>query len=165
MFVCRGAFRMNANGKILDIWVLYGCEHCDRTKKLSVLERTPLRRVPPPLLAAAENNDAVVAHQIARDIALLRRNSARLAGPDRWQMSPPTSRALRSANATVIDLDFPDPLLVPILSLTADLLQISTSKLSRLVAGGRVIVSGSAKLPGVRLWSQARIFVAASRTA
>lgn len=164
MFACRDAFRMNANGKNLDIWVLYRCEVCDRTKKLSVLERTPVRRVPPQLLAAAEINDAAVAHRFARDIALLRRNSARLAEPDRWHMSPTISRALASPNATVIDLDFPDPLLVPILSLTADLFQISSSELSRLVTHGRIAVSGSAKMPGVRLWSHARILVAGRST-
>jgi hypothetical protein len=39
----EGRFRVNANGKLLDVWLLVRCVSCDRTSKLAVHERTPVR--------------------------------------------------------------------------------------------------------------------------
>ena len=36
-----GRFRVNANGKLLDVWLLVRCVSCDRTSKLTVRERAP----------------------------------------------------------------------------------------------------------------------------
>jgi hypothetical protein len=38
-----GKFRVNANGKLLDVWLLVRCVSCDRTSKLTVRERAPVR--------------------------------------------------------------------------------------------------------------------------
>jgi Protein of unknown function (DUF1062) len=40
----EGRFRVNANGKLLDVWLLVRCVSCDRTSKLTVHERAPARR-------------------------------------------------------------------------------------------------------------------------
>jgi len=42
-----GKFRVNANGKLLDVWLLVRCVSCHRTSKLTVHERTPVRSLDP----------------------------------------------------------------------------------------------------------------------
>jgi len=38
-----GKFRVNANGKLLDVWMLICCELCGRTSKIPVYERIHVR--------------------------------------------------------------------------------------------------------------------------
>jgi len=45
-----GKFRVNANGKLLDIWLLVDCVSCDRTSKITVDDRVPVRYLDPILL-------------------------------------------------------------------------------------------------------------------
>src|SRR5258708_7022324 len=72
-FVCSERFRANSNGKAVDIWLIYKCSRCDATKNITVVERTPVRKVPVDLLSAAEANDAPTARRLARDVGLIRR--------------------------------------------------------------------------------------------
>ena len=39
----EGRFRVNANGNLLDVWLLVSCVSCDRTGKLTVHERVSAR--------------------------------------------------------------------------------------------------------------------------
>jgi hypothetical protein len=43
----EGRFRVNANGKLPDVWPLVRCVSCNRTSKLTVHERTPARSFDP----------------------------------------------------------------------------------------------------------------------
>ncbi|MEU3454940.1 DUF1062 domain-containing protein [Micromonospora sp. NPDC006766] len=42
-----GKFRVIANGELLDIWPLVACIACDRTSKITVQDRVPVRRLDP----------------------------------------------------------------------------------------------------------------------
>ena len=58
-----GKIRVNANGKLLDVWLLIGCARCDRTSKIPVHERVHVQALDHGLLLGYENNDpAVVRH-------------------------------------------------------------------------------------------------------
>lgn len=58
-----GKIRVNANGKLLDVWLLIGCARCDRTSKIPVHERVHVQALDHELLLGYENNDpAVVRH-------------------------------------------------------------------------------------------------------
>lgn len=56
-FRASGAFRVNANGKLLDVWLLARCTTCEETLKVPVLERTHVRAVPAGLLDRLHGND------------------------------------------------------------------------------------------------------------
>ena len=58
-----GKLRVNANGKLLDVWLLIGCARCDRTSKIPVHERVHVQALDHELLLGYENNaPAVVRH-------------------------------------------------------------------------------------------------------
>jgi len=142
-FASSDRFRANANGKLVDVWLIYRCVRCDATKNITVVERTPVRRVDPALLSAAEANDARVARRLARDVDLLRRNGAAVATGDQWSL------CVDAREDGPLRLDFPEPLLVRLDAVVA----AATGRSRREVRSSLVLPPGSPRPDALRLWS------------
>lgn len=74
-------FRLNANGRRIDAWLVYKCTACDETWNRPLLERRPLAGVAPAMLEALRHNDSVLAQRVAFDAAGLRRHCADVEEP------------------------------------------------------------------------------------
>jgi hypothetical protein len=72
-FASTGAFRLNANKRRLDVWLLYRCLSCEDTWKARVFDRAPVTGVPPSELEAMLRNDPDHAWRCATDEAWLSR--------------------------------------------------------------------------------------------
>ncbi len=72
-----GRFRVNANGRKLDVFLIYRCVCCKATWNLTVLARVAPESVPPALYRAFLANDAELALRFGCDAAFLKRNGAR----------------------------------------------------------------------------------------
>ena len=72
-FRCAHKFRVNANRKFIDVWLLFDCSRCGNTAKLPVVQRLPVSRIGRSRLRAFERNDRHQAMAIARDRRLLKR--------------------------------------------------------------------------------------------
>jgi hypothetical protein len=59
-----GKIRVNANGKQLDVWLLIGCERCDRTSKIPVHERVHVSALDHDRLVRFEDNDAAIVREL-----------------------------------------------------------------------------------------------------
>ena len=77
-FEMSGLFRVNANKKNLDVWLIYKCIVCDSTWNLSIYTRISPQSVSPELLDGFHSNDPDMAIQYGADIALLKRNGANI---------------------------------------------------------------------------------------
>ncbi|NUS19104.1 MAG: DUF1062 domain-containing protein [Mesorhizobium sp.] len=66
-YKCSGKFRVNANGKRIDVWLIYRCAGCDNSWNRTVLERCNRRDIEPALLAAFESNDPAFVRRHAFD--------------------------------------------------------------------------------------------------
>ncbi|TQV72459.1 DUF1062 domain-containing protein [Denitrobaculum tricleocarpae] len=77
-FETSGKFRLNANGKRLDAWLLYRCSLCETTWKRPVVERQAVQALDPGVLGALQSNDAALAKSFAFDLAGLRRFSGEI---------------------------------------------------------------------------------------
>jgi hypothetical protein len=71
-------FRINANGKQVDAWLIYKCTSCDHTWNRPILERRQAGSVDPLLLEALRANEPELAHRTAFDVEELRRRVERL---------------------------------------------------------------------------------------
>ncbi len=71
-FVCSGKFRVNANGRRLDVWLIYRCEKCGRTLNVPIYERVPPERIPPELYDRFLENDRKLAVEYAGDRGFLK---------------------------------------------------------------------------------------------
>lgn len=145
LFDCSERFRANTNGKVVDIWSIYRCRVCDATKNITIVERTPVRRVPRLLLLAAENNDATLARRFARDVALLGRNGASVGEGDDWEVDNGKVDARASGACTLV---FEEPLLVRLDAVAAAALGVA-----RRHVADHVTVRASHRIDALRLWS------------
>ena len=75
-----GKFRVNANGKRIDAWMIYRCVDCDNSWNFTLFERRNRRDIEPALLAALEGNEPVLARRIAFDAAALGGRAGRFEG-------------------------------------------------------------------------------------
>ena len=80
-FVCSGQFRVNAQRKYLDIWLIYKCANCDTTWNATLYSRISPQALAPDLLEAFYKNDQTMAEQYAMNFDLLRRNGVEVGFP------------------------------------------------------------------------------------
>jgi len=102
---CSEKFRVNANGKRIDVWLIYRCIDCDNSWNLGILERCNRRDIAPALLAALEGNDPALARRHAFDAAALRSGIGRV---EEFSEVAVRKRVLdsRPENTTALELQF-----------------------------------------------------------
>ncbi len=81
-----GKFRVNANGKLLDVWLLIRCEQCGRTSKIPVHERTPVQAVGRGRLLKFERNDPALVRELFLDQTLARKAAWPLDWSGAWAL-------------------------------------------------------------------------------
>ncbi|CAN7191632.1 DUF1062 domain-containing protein [Mesorhizobium sp. LjNodule214] len=77
-YQCSEKFRVNANGKRIDAWLIYRCIDCDNSWNFGILERCSRRDIEPALLQGFESNDPVLARRHAFDVVALRSRVGRV---------------------------------------------------------------------------------------
>ncbi|HEX5404112.1 MAG TPA: DUF1062 domain-containing protein [Pseudonocardiaceae bacterium] len=136
-YQATGAFRVNANGKQLDIWLLATCVRCEQTIKLEILERVHVRTVDPTLLDQLHRNDAGLVLQLLTDPAVLRRNAVTLDWQDAWELrADPVDLSTCGAIETLVSFEHRIP--VRLARLLAQGLRIPRTEAERLITAGRI---------------------------
>ena len=67
-----GSFRVNANGKRIDVWLIYRCERCRHTLKVPIYERVSPQKIPPELYEKFLANDEELAARYGADAPWLK---------------------------------------------------------------------------------------------
>lgn len=143
LFHSSGLFRVNANHHRLDVWLIYRCEACEASWKLTLHERVLPRALNPDLYAGYLQNDDALARQCAFDSALLARAGAT---PDwaglAFSVEGPAIDPARLTEAVTVQItcDVPAPLRLE--KLLREKLGLSASALKRLVETGRIDCGG-----------------------
>ena len=139
-----GKIRVNASGKLLDVWLLIGCDHCGRTSKVPVHERIHVSALDHDRLVRFETNDPAMVRELAMDMSLARRTPYLLDWAGTWALD---------TDLPFYDLDSPDaaPLEVVVrLELPAPIrlvkLLMAGFGLSR-TAVRRMVLTGRIELP------------------
>lgn len=73
-FRSSGLFRINAQQKSLDVWLIWRCEDCGRTWNMDILTRVRPGEIDPHLYLQYQQNDAALAMRCAFDPALHKNN-------------------------------------------------------------------------------------------
>lgn len=77
---------MNANGKLLDVWMLICCELCGRTSKIPIHERVYVQALESERLLMFENNDPAMVRELAMDGALAGKAAYQLDWNGTWEL-------------------------------------------------------------------------------
>ena len=137
LYRADGKFRVNANHKLLDVWLLALCVGCGETVKLTVLERANVRAIDPTTLDRFHDNDIELAATLLPDPGLLRRNGVTLDWNDAWTIRKTT---IDVSEAEVIDTSvrFVQRIPIRLTELLSIGLDVSRSEVRRLVADGNL---------------------------
>ncbi|EPY4091269.1 DUF1062 domain-containing protein [Enterobacter hormaechei] len=79
-FMPSGAFRVNSQKKLLDVWCIFKCTRCDYTWNISLFSRLHVSKIDRQLFHRLMTNDAATVQHFTSDIATLKRNNAELSG-------------------------------------------------------------------------------------
>ena len=126
-------FRVNANGKRIDVWLIYRCIDCDNSWNFGILERCNRRDIEPALLQALEGNDPALARRHAFDVAALRSRVGRVEEfPDVAVHKQRLGDTRENATALELKLGLEMPTSLRLDRLLANELAISRSRLQAL---------------------------------
>lgn len=137
-------FRVNANKKSLDIWLIYICQSCDDTYNLSIHERIKPSSLSAELLEAFMANDKTLASQCGFDSSLHKRAEVKQdfsnltveVNGDRPQNGLPVILHIKSSENLSLRLDW----------LLSQKLELSRSQIKKLIDSGAIsAVNGSSK--------------------
>jgi hypothetical protein len=126
----RARFRVNANGKLLDVWLLVRCVLCDRTNKLPVHERAAVRSIDPGELHGYHVNDPYLVASRLLDPLLARRNHFTLDWTGAWRLDAPPA-VLDGPWPVRVEVTFVDPVPVRPERLIAQGLGLSRNEVLR----------------------------------
>ncbi len=134
-----GKFRVNANGKLLDVWLLLCCAACGRTTKVPVHERVHVQSLEHARQLAYETNDPAMVRELTMNVSLAVKNGYRLDWTGTWQFdtdmpfySPDDPEPL----TVLVGFELPVPVRVERLLMLG--LGLSRGVVRRMVADGRI---------------------------
>jgi hypothetical protein len=133
----QGKFRVNANRKLLDVWLLARCARCDDTIKLTVLERAPVRSIEPAMLDRFYDNDSALAAELLAGPHLAHRNDVMLDWTEAWTLER-TPVELPKADILDVDVRFAQRIPIRLTTLIATGMELSRAEVARRIAAGRV---------------------------
>jgi len=141
-FRSSGKFRVNANGKQVDAWLIYKCTACDNTWNRPVLERRKVDGIDPALLEALRRNDPKLARRLACDIRDLQCRTATAGAPaDVGVRKERLSDAPVSVRWLAVHLAVPQPVTLRLDRLLARELGLSRSHLQALQGADCLIIA------------------------
>ncbi|MEU9336428.1 DUF1062 domain-containing protein [Streptomyces sp. NPDC048290] len=140
-FRASGRFRVNANHKLLDAWLLALCTECGDTTKLTVLERTSVRSVQPELLNLLHGNDPGLAAELLQDPVVRRRNRIALDWDNAWRLDSgrPDQPDQPEGEAIEVSVRFAARIPVRPVRLIAEGFGTSRAEAERLIAEGNLV--------------------------
>jgi hypothetical protein len=140
-FRASGKFRVNANHKVLDVWLLLLCAACGDTVKLSVLERVTVRSVRPELLDRLHDNDLGLVADLLQDHVVQRRNHIALDWDGAWRLDTGRADHLDHLDHEVVDVSVRFAARIPVrpLRLIAQGFGLSRGEAERLVDDGKLV--------------------------
>ena len=132
-FAPSGAIRVNSQKKLLDIWSIYKCTHCDYTWNIALFSRLHVSKINRELLQRLLQNDAAMVHYYAADLATLKRNRAEPSGQPDFRIHEQWSVTLKACQRITVRVRVSQPFRVSLLSILKKQLKLSTTEIRWLV--------------------------------
>lgn len=152
-FYNSGKFRVNANGRLLDVWLIYRCEKCDTSWNLAVYERLEAERIEEKEYLGFLNNDEKLAAEYGSRRELFSRNKAEMvtrAGEYKVYEAD-TSHLCERQDWNEFEIRLADGLKIRLDSLIAKQMGVSRSQVKRLCSQGMIRCSDGRMEAGDRV--------------
>jgi hypothetical protein len=152
-FQNSGKFRVNANGRLLDIWLIYRCTHCDTSWNMTIIERANPENIEKEEYEGFLSNSPQLAASYGSNRELFIKNKAEI-------MEVKTGYHIRKAptitpgseeSCLEIQIKNPSALKLRVDVLLAGGLEVSRSQIKKWFDGGMVTSGQEVLMPGARV--------------
>lgn len=133
-FTCSEQFRINAQRRYLDIWLIYKCSNCDTTWNATVYSRISPQALNTELLDRFYKNDQALAKQYAMNSAFLHGNGAE-AGMPRYSV---IGECFSLDEAIEVEIKSKYAVPIKVSSLVRNKLNLSRKEYTQLVMEGKI---------------------------
>jgi hypothetical protein len=164
-FLPAGAFRMNSQKKLLDVWSIYKCTHCEYTWNISLFSRLPVSRINRDLYSRIRANDEATLEYFSHDDRVLKRNHVVLSGVPEFQVQEQWSAGHFCKKRLKIIVRLRSSFQVSLLSIIRKQLSLSTSEIKRRIVAGEIagvtlkaLKSTKRQTTGVVIWISVAAF-------
>ncbi|WP_181347740.1 DUF1062 domain-containing protein [Thalassobacillus sp. CUG 92003] len=140
-FYCSERFRVNSNKKIIDVWIIYNCTHCEGTWNFPVLSRVHVNKINSELFYKFMTNDIETIWHYGFQFNHLRRLCNEVNTNIRYELRK--ERLESKSNNLTIRFNCKYDLELRIDKLLAEILGISRSNLKKLELEGRLTLNPS----------------------
>lgn len=137
-FAPSGAFRVNSQKKVLDIWSIYKCTHCEYTWNISLFSRFHISKINRELYHRFITNDASTAHYYSHDKATLSRNNAELAGKPDFRVQEQWQASINIDQHFAVSIRLTCAFQISALSILKRQLLLSTAEIKKLIDEGYI---------------------------
>ncbi|MEA5004363.1 MAG: DUF1062 domain-containing protein [Christensenella sp.] len=155
-YIPTGAFRINAQQKQLDIWLIYQCVHCGCTWNLTIYSRVNPQSVGRELLERFMKNDGSLVWKYAMDVGLLERNGA-IAGMPRYEIA---GSAVDFAQDVAVRIVSAYPLRQRVAKLLREKLAISKRSFEEMAVSGAIRLENGGDVRKCKLQREAVVLIA-----
>lgn len=136
-FLPSGVFRVNSQKKVLDVWSIYKCTHCDYTWNISLFTRLHVSKIDRELHHRLMMNDAATVLHFAYDTATLKRNNAELSGRPDFRIQEQWLASLSPGKRVKVSVRISRSFQVSLLLILHKQLMLSTGEIKRYVESGK----------------------------
>lgn len=165
LFQSTGNFRINANKKCVDIWLIYQCEKCRSTYNLTIFERVSPKKLPEGFYKKFQENNNALALEIGTAKEIFEKNRAVVKEGSiscivtKENTEIPVSLQDSEGNSRIIRIQNPNGLKIRVDKFLAEQLSISRSKVKHLIADGLLQGSQREDLEKIHLGSSLLILL------
>jgi len=154
-------FRVNANGSLIDVWLIYQCEKCSSTWNMTIHERINPSAISKSQYEKFQSNDRDLAVQCGFDINIHRKNKIEAV----WD-SVSYNIITRELNQTYVNEDELQyiirckyPLQVRVDKLLSEKLQISRNKIRDLFENGTIYTDENKNISKLKVSDGIKIYI------
>ncbi|WP_410470564.1 DUF1062 domain-containing protein [Enterococcus sp.] len=138
-FSCSERFRINAQGKYLDVWLIYNCKKCKTSWNSTILSRIHTNKLDADLLALFQENDLTLSKKYGTDKATLKKNGVVIQSIE-YQVLGDLFE-LDEEVAVTIQTEY--PLDIKLFTILKEKLSLSNNELHHLIAKGKIVGSSN----------------------
>ena len=144
-FYCSDKFRMNAQKKNIDVWLIYRCVKCDNTCNLTLLSRSKPDLIDKTLFHSFSMNDKDTAWKYAFSTEMERKNNLRLDyGSVEYEVIPNTSlEDLLNLSNEVIKIHIKCEFDLKLSSLIRRCFSLSANQVKRMFEDGIITITSN----------------------
>lgn len=152
-FQNSGKFRVNANGRLLDVWLIYRCSHCDTSWNMTIIERANPENIEKEEYEGFLSNSPQLAASYGSNRELFLKNKAEIMEVKTGYhiRKTPAITPVNKESSLEIQIKNPSALKLRADVLLAGELEVSRSQIKKWFDGGLVTSGQEVLMPGARV--------------